>query len=86
VVGKPDYTAPRDGPGNGAGQGDGDRKRRGRGPNIESIAFMLLAGVIVGLLAGYGLDRLLHTMPAFTLIGVFAGFAIALYGVYLDTK
>ncbi|HMK93663.1 MAG TPA: AtpZ/AtpI family protein [Thermoleophilia bacterium] len=47
---------------------------------------MLLAGVIVGLLAGYGLDRLLHTMPAFTLIGVFAGFAIALYGVYLDTK
>jgi len=28
----------------------------------------------------------LHTMPAFTLIGVLAGFGIALYGVYLDTK
>jgi F0F1-type ATP synthase assembly protein I len=47
---------------------------------------MLLAGVVVGLLVGFGLDRLMHTMPAFTLIGVLAGFGIALYGVYLETK
>ena len=86
MVRKPDYTVPRDGPERGAGQGGGDRPGRGRGPNIESIAFMLVAGVLVGLLVGLGLDKLLHTMPAFTLIGVFAGFAIALYGIYLDTK
>jgi len=47
---------------------------------------MLLAGVVVGLLIGYGLDRLLHTTPVFLVIGVFAGFGIALYGVYLETK
>ena len=79
---KRDYTVPRDGAGEGGDEHDG----HGRGPNIEGIAFMILAGVVVGLLAGFGLDRLLHTMPAFTLIGVFAGFAVALYGVYLDTK
>jgi ATP synthase protein I len=52
----------------------------------ETIALMLLAGIAVGLLVGYGLDRLLHTTPVFIMIGVFAGFALALYAVYLETK
>ena len=52
----------------------------------ETVAFMVIAGIVVGLLIGYGLDRLMHTTPVFTLIGVFAGFAMALYGVFLETK
>ena len=47
---------------------------------------MLLAGIAVGLLIGYGLDRLLHTTPIFMILGVFAGFGIALYAIYLETK
>jgi ATP synthase protein I len=54
--------------------------------SAQSIAFMVLAGIAVGLLVGYGLDRLLHTTPAFLVIGVFAGFGAALYGVFLKTK
>jgi F0F1-type ATP synthase assembly protein I len=81
-VAKGDYTVPRDE----AGHGHNGHNHGGRGPSIESIAFMLLAGVVVGLLVGFGLDHLMHTMPAFTLVGVFAGFGIALYGVYLETK
>jgi F0F1-type ATP synthase assembly protein I len=54
--------------------------------SAQSIAFMVLAGIALGLLVGYGLDRLLHTTPAFLVIGVFAGFGAALYGVFLKTK
>ena len=61
-------------------------QRKGGLASAETIAFMVLAGIAVGLLAGYGLDRLLHTMPAFTAIGVFAGFGVALYAVFLETK
>jgi F0F1-type ATP synthase assembly protein I len=38
------------------------------------------------LLVGYGLDRLLHTTPVFIVIGVFAGFGVALYAVFLETR
>jgi F0F1-type ATP synthase assembly protein I len=68
----------------------GDHGRNGHNKggfkSAETIAFMLLAGIVVGLLAGYGLDRLLHTTPVFIMIGVLAGFAAALYAVYLETK
>ena len=68
----------------------GDHGRNGHNKgglkSAETIAFMLLAGIVVGLLVGYGLDRLLHTTPVFIMIGVFAGFAAALYAVYLETK
>ncbi len=61
-------------------------QRKGGLASAETIAFMVLAGIAVGLLGGYGLDRLLHTMPVFTVIGVFAGFGVALYAVFLETK
>ncbi len=54
--------------------------------SAESIAFMLLAGVAVGLGVGAGLDWLVGVFPLFTVIGVFAGFALALYAIYLETK
>lgn len=47
---------------------------------------MLLAGVAIGLGAGAGLDWLVGMFPLFTAIGVFAGFALALYAIYLETK
>ena len=54
--------------------------------SAESVALLLLAGVVVGLLAGYGLDRLVRTLPLFTVIGVFVGFGLALYAIYLETR
>jgi F0F1-type ATP synthase assembly protein I len=47
---------------------------------------MLLAGVGLGLGAGYVIDRLAHTLPWFTSIGVFVGFGVALYAIYLETR
>ena len=35
---------------------------------------------------GAGIDWLVKTFPLFTVIGVFAGFALALYAIYLETK
>ena len=52
----------------------------------ESIAFTLLAGVAIGLAIGYGADRLAGTLPVFTIIGVFVGFGLALYAIFLETK
>jgi len=52
----------------------------------ETVAFMLLAGIGLGSGIGYGLDRLVGSFPAFMVIGVFVGFGIALYGVFLETR
>jgi ATP synthase protein I len=54
--------------------------------SAESVAFLLLAGVAVGLGFGAGVDWLLGTFPLFVVIGVFVGFGLALYAVYLETK
>ena len=54
--------------------------------SAESVAFLLLAGVAVGIGVGAGIDWLIGKFPLFTVIGVFAGFALALYAVYLETK
>jgi ATP synthase protein I len=64
-----------------SGGSSGGRLDRG-----ETIAFMLLAGIGLGSGIGYGLDRLLGSFPALMVIGVFVGFGIALYGVFLETR
>jgi F0F1-type ATP synthase assembly protein I len=46
----------------------------------------MLAGVVLGLAVGYGLDRLLGTSPAFLIVGVFVGFGLGLYAVFLETR
>lgn len=74
------YTLPRkqpEQPGN---------KRRDSPASAQSIAFLLLAGIVVGLAIGLGIDWLLKTFPLFMLIGVFAGCGLALYAVYQETK
>lgn len=70
----------------GSGHGPDDHRKRSTRSSIQPVAFMLLAGIALGLLVGYALDRLLHTTPILMLLGVFVGFAVALYGVYLETK
>ena len=40
----------------------------------------------VGLGFGAGVDWLFGTFPLFVMIGVFVGFGLALYAVYLETK
>jgi ATP synthase protein I len=54
--------------------------------SAETVAFMVLGGVVTGLGLGAGIDWLLGTLPLVTVIGVFAGFALALYAIYLETK
>lgn len=44
---------------------------------------LIIAGLGVG---GYLLDSLLDTLPLFLLLGVAAGFAAALYYVYVQLK
>jgi ATP synthase protein I len=66
---------------------DGKKRDQPRSAaSAESVAFLLLAGVAVGLGFGAGVDWLLGTFPLFVVIGVFVGFALALYAVYLETK
>lgn len=66
---------------------DGKKKDQPRsGASAESVAFLLLAGIAVGLGSGAGVDWLFGTFPLFVVIGVFVGFALALYAVYLETK
>jgi F0F1-type ATP synthase assembly protein I len=65
------------------GKGAGGKRSQ---TSAESVAFMLLAGVALGLAVGAGIDWLVGLFPLFTVIGVFVGFGIALYAVYLETK
>jgi F0F1-type ATP synthase assembly protein I len=63
------------------------RSRQGKSPaQAESVAFMVLAGVALGLGVGYVVGRLVHAVPVFLGIGLFAGFALALYAIYLETR
>lgn len=52
----------------------------------ETVAFMLLAGIGLGAGIGYGIDRLVGTFPALMVVGVFLGFGIALYAVFLEAR
>jgi F0F1-type ATP synthase assembly protein I len=63
-----------------------DGKRRDSSVSPESIAFLVLAGIGVGAAAGAGLDWLLKSFPLCMIFGVFAGFALALYAIYLETR
>lgn len=48
------------------------------------FTFMILIGVFT--LGGYGLDRLLGTVPLFVLLGMVVGFAGALYYLFIKIK
>ncbi|MGB3682092.1 MAG: AtpZ/AtpI family protein [Rubrobacteraceae bacterium] len=48
------------------------------------VAFIVIIAAFAG--AGYFLDSLLETLPLFLLLGLFGGFASALYYLYLQLK
>lgn len=48
------------------------------------VAIIGIVALLTG--AGYVLDSLLGTLPLFLLLGIFAGFAAALYYVYIKLK
>jgi F0F1-type ATP synthase assembly protein I len=66
--------------------GQGRRPEDHSSTSVETVAFLLLAGVAVGGGVGLLVDWLAGTLPLFLVIGVFAGFALALYALYLETK
>ena len=61
-------------------------QRRSGFAAAQTIAVTLLTGIVVGTLVGYGLDRLLHAVPWFSMIGLFVGFGVALAAVFFETK
>ncbi len=54
--------------------------------SAETVAFMVLAGVALGIGIGAAIDWFIGKFPLFTVVGVFAGFVLALYAIYLETK
>jgi len=66
------------------GSVEGEERRPS--PSGESVAFLILGGVVTGGGVGAGFDWLIDQFPLCTAIGVFVGFALALYAVYLETK
>jgi len=61
-------------------------QRRSGFAAAQTVAVTLVSGIVVGMLAGYGLDRLLHTVPWFSMAGLFVGFGVALAAVFFETK
>jgi len=61
-------------------------QRRSGFAAAQTVVVTLLTGVVLGMLAGYGLDRLLHTVPWFSMTGLFVGFGVALAAVFFETK
>jgi F0F1-type ATP synthase assembly protein I len=49
---------------------------------FSEIGFVLAIPIIVGVLAGNGLDRSIGTWPIFLLVGAFAGMAFGAYASY----
>jgi len=66
------------------GSAEGEDRRPS--PSGESVAFLILGGVVTGGAVGAGVDWAIGQFPLCTVIGVFVGFALALYAVYLETK
>lgn len=77
------YTMPRERPDKQSADGP---RGHSSSSSAESIAFMMLAGVVVGAAIGGGIDWAAGIFPWCTIVGVFVGFAIGLYAIYLETK
>jgi F0F1-type ATP synthase assembly protein I len=49
---------------------------------LTGLGWYVAACVVIGVLGGLGLDKLLGTLPVFTLIGTVLGSVVAFWGVY----
>ena len=70
-------------PGGDRGQGEGDASKRTADLGLVlDLGMRLGISVILGLGAGLLLDGWLHTSPLFTLVGMVAGIAAAMYTIW----
>ncbi len=68
-----------------AGSDNNDKRpiTSARGIGIAfTLSVQLVFSVIIGVFLGQWLDKLWHTTPVFTVLGVFLGIGAGLYGVY----
>jgi F0F1-type ATP synthase assembly protein I len=65
---------------------DDTGEERRPSPSGESVAFLILGGVATGAGVGAGVGWLVGQLPLCMVVGVFVGFALALYAVYLETR
>jgi F0F1-type ATP synthase assembly protein I len=49
---------------------------------LTGLGWYIAICVVVGVLGGLGLDKLLDTLPIFTLVGTVLGSIVAFWGVY----
>lgn len=49
---------------------------------LTGLGWYIAICVVGGVLGGLGLDRLLNTLPIFTLVGTILGSIVAFWGVY----
>ena len=49
---------------------------------LVGVGFYIATCIVVGIAGGLALDGWLHTSPAFLLVGLFLGLAVAFYGTY----
>ena len=80
-VGMRRYTMARE-----SGEHGHSGQRRSGFAAAQTVVVTLLTGIIAGTLLGYGLDRLLHTVPWFSAAGLFVGLGVALAAVFFETK
>jgi F0F1-type ATP synthase assembly protein I len=52
----------------------------------SSVAYTIMAGMMLGGGIGVGLDELIGTLPLFLALGMVAGLAFAVYVAYLRTR
>jgi F0F1-type ATP synthase assembly protein I len=75
---------------------DASGRQEGQGPQSpgpsphrqdpSSVAYTVMAGMMLGGGIGVGLDELLGTLPLFLAVGMVAGLAFAVYVAYLRMR
>ena len=68
---------------------DGGPQGRQPGPQRQdpsSVAYTIMAGMMLGGGIGVGLDELMGTLPLFLALGMVAGLAFAVYVAYLRMR
>jgi F0F1-type ATP synthase assembly protein I len=74
AAGRPERQSP-------PGQGPGPQRQ-----DPSSVAYTIMAGMMLGGGIGVGLDELLGTLPLFLALGMIGGLAFAVYVAYLRTR
>ncbi len=53
---------------------------------LMGVGWFVAASVVIGIVAGYFMDRWLGTTVVFTIVGVVLGTTVAFYGLYQMVK